>query len=229
MPQVPHRVRVLQRKVENWSRRKTGLCSNDCISTCSICTLGRIWKAVQLTLWTAESLALNLRHLSMIVSTGTGSSQSKVCNHTFCKINFSRIITGASQPTVWNDLAASDVIVRLVTTLEPELNSIALYKHHHVTCVLWWILNFDLFSSIAKTPDCCISNRWRPRRESNPRYKKVIQNAIQHFKKYDLGAPFVITNVPGRSVFNKAERRMAPLSNEIVAVILQHDFYGSPL
>ena len=46
-----------------------------------------------------------------------------------------------------------------------------------------------------------------------PRYKKNIAFAIDHFKRYDLDAIFVATNAPGRSTFNRVERRMAPLSN----------------
>ena len=61
-----------------------------------------------------------------------------------------------------------------------------------------YIINSDLFSSIAKTPDgkikpiVVLSTDGGP--NENPRYKKVIQNAIQHFKKYDLNALLVITN-----------------------------------
>ncbi|XP_055543502.1 uncharacterized protein LOC129729044 [Wyeomyia smithii] len=46
--------------------------------------------------------------------------------------------------------------------------------------------------------------------DENPRYRKVIQIAIHHFKEYNLDAMFV-TNAPGRRAFNRVERRMAPL------------------
>lgn len=39
----------------------------------------------------------------------------------------------------------------------------------------------------------------------------------------------VATNAPGRSAFNRVERRMAPLSKELSGVILEHDHYGSHL
>ena len=37
------------------------------------------------------------------------------------------------------------------------------------------------------------------------------------------------TNAPGRSAFNRVERRMAPLSRELAGLILSHDHYGSHL
>ena len=40
---------------------------------------------------------------------------------------------------------------------------------------------------------------------------------------------FVATNAPGRSAFNRVERRMAPLSHELAGLVLPYDFYGSHL
>ena len=37
------------------------------------------------------------------------------------------------------------------------------------------------------------------------------------------------TNAPGRSAFNRVERRMAPLSNKMAGIILPHDYYGTHL
>jgi hypothetical protein len=65
--------------------------------------------------------------------------------------------------------------------------------------------------------------------DENPRYQKVIETAIHHFKKQNFDAVFVATNEPGRSSFNRVERRMAPLSRELARLILQHDHYGSHL
>ncbi|KAJ8896472.1 hypothetical protein PR048_001816, partial [Dryococelus australis] len=65
--------------------------------------------------------------------------------------------------------------------------------------------------------------------DENPRYRKVIAHAIEHFKKYDLGAIFIVTNAPGRSAFNRVERRMAPLSRELTGVVLPHDSFGTHL
>ncbi|KAG5860711.1 hypothetical protein JTB14_029385, partial [Gonioctena quinquepunctata] len=65
--------------------------------------------------------------------------------------------------------------------------------------------------------------------DENPRYQKVIEFAIQHFKRHDLDALFLATNAPGRSAYNRVERRMAPLSRELAGLILPHDHLGSHL
>ncbi|KAG5889385.1 hypothetical protein JTB14_005084 [Gonioctena quinquepunctata] len=65
--------------------------------------------------------------------------------------------------------------------------------------------------------------------DENPRYQKVIVFAIQHFKRHDLDALFLATNAPGRSAYNRVERRMAPLSRELDGLILPHDPFGSHL
>lgn len=65
--------------------------------------------------------------------------------------------------------------------------------------------------------------------DENPRYERVIGSAIQHFKKFNLDAIYIATNAPGRSAFNRVERRMAPLSRELTGLILKHDNFGSHL
>lgn len=65
--------------------------------------------------------------------------------------------------------------------------------------------------------------------DENPPYGKVIDMAIHHFLKHNLDALFIMTNAPGRSAFNRAERRMAPLSRELSGLILPHDHYGTHL
>lgn len=65
--------------------------------------------------------------------------------------------------------------------------------------------------------------------DENPRYDKVVTAAINHFIDNDLDAYFVATNAPGRSAFNRVERRMAPLSRELAGLILPHEHYGSHL
>ena len=65
--------------------------------------------------------------------------------------------------------------------------------------------------------------------DENPRYVKVIQTAIHHFLKYNLDAIFIACNAPGRSAFNRVERRMAPLSRELSGLILEHDHFGNHL
>lgn len=61
------------------------------------------------------------------------------------------------------------------------------------------------------------------------RYPKVIASAIKHFKNYDLDAIFVATNAPGRSAFNRVERRMAPLNSHLSGLFLPHDKFGNHL
>jgi len=65
--------------------------------------------------------------------------------------------------------------------------------------------------------------------DENPRYQEVIRVAIHHFLRYDFDSLFIATNAPGRSAFNRAERKMAPLSKELTGLILPHDHYGSHL
>lgn len=65
--------------------------------------------------------------------------------------------------------------------------------------------------------------------DENPRYEKVIAHANAHFKRFDLDGFFAITNAPGRSAYNRVERRMAPLSRELAGLILPHNHYGSHL
>jgi len=40
--------------------------------------------------------------------------------------------------------------------------------------------------------------------------------AIHHFLEHDLDCMILATNTPGRSAFNRMERRMEPLSRELV-------------
>ncbi|KAJ6639294.1 hypothetical protein Bhyg_12037 [Pseudolycoriella hygida] len=65
--------------------------------------------------------------------------------------------------------------------------------------------------------------------DENPRYEKVAKMNVHHFLKYDLDALFVACNAPGRSAFNRVERRMATLSKSIVGIILPYDHYGAHL
>lgn len=61
--------------------------------------------------------------------------------------------------------------------------------------------------------------------DGNLRYELVIVSAVQHFKNFDLDAINVATNAPGRSVFNRVERRMSPLSSELSGVVLKHYYF----
>lgn len=65
--------------------------------------------------------------------------------------------------------------------------------------------------------------------DENPRYQKTINASIDYFCNFDLDALFVATNAPGRSAYNRVERRMAPLTHDISGVILPHNHFGSHL
>lgn len=95
------------------------------------------------------------------------------------------------------------------------------------------LLNLSEFSGVMKTntghvkPVLMITVDGGP--DENPRYDKVICVAIHHFLENDLDALIIATNAPGRSAFNRVERRMAPLSRELAGLILPHEHYGSHL
>ena len=65
--------------------------------------------------------------------------------------------------------------------------------------------------------------------DENPRHPKVIENTIDHFRKYNLDAFIVMTLAPGMSAYNYEERRMAPLSKALAGILLPHDTFGSHL
>lgn len=65
--------------------------------------------------------------------------------------------------------------------------------------------------------------------DESPRFQNVINVAISHFNKFNLDAIFIATNAPGRSAYNRVERRMAPLSRELAGVLLPHDHFGNHL
>ena len=65
--------------------------------------------------------------------------------------------------------------------------------------------------------------------DDNPRFPKTITYVIDFFKNHNLDALFWATNAPGRSAFNRVERRMAPLSRQLSGVVIPHDKFGSHL
>lgn len=89
------------------------------------------------------------------------------------------------------------------------------------------------FKSLCKTingkikPICIITVDGGP--DESPLHLKVIQNIIGHFLRYDLDGLYVVANAPGKSAYNRVERRMAPSSHGLFGVILQHDHFGSHL
>ncbi len=53
----------------------------------------------------------------------------------------------------------------------------------------------------------------------------MINIATHYLKKNNKDAIFIVTNVPGRSAFNRIERKMASLSKELAGLILPHDHF----
>ena len=62
-----------------------------------------------------------------------------------------------------------------------------------------------------------------------PDIQKTIECATDFFLSQDLDAFFIVTNTPGRSAFNRVERRMVKFSKELSGVVLPHDNFGSHL
>ena len=65
--------------------------------------------------------------------------------------------------------------------------------------------------------------------DENTRYSNTIACAIDYFVSEELDALFIATNAPGRSAFNRCERRMSPLSKELSGVILEYEHFGNHL
>ena len=66
-------------------------------------------------------------------------------------------------------------------------------------------------------------------RDENPRYSNTVNCAIEYFCEHNFDAYFVATNAPGRSAFNRVERRMSNLRKELSGVILPHNHFGTHL
>ena len=62
-----------------------------------------------------------------------------------------------------------------------------------------------------------------------PQYPKPLQTAVTLFKELKLDVPLHGVNAAGLSAFNPVERRMAPLSYELMGIILPYDSYGNYL
>ena len=62
-----------------------------------------------------------------------------------------------------------------------------------------------------------------------PRFPKSLRVAVFLFKALNLDVYIHATNAAGLSAFNPVERRMAPLSHDLVGLILKYDTYGSHL
>ena len=62
-----------------------------------------------------------------------------------------------------------------------------------------------------------------------PRFPKVLSTAVDLFKMLNLDDLIYGVNAAGLSAFNSVERRMAPLSHDLVGIILPHDSFGNHL
>jgi len=62
-----------------------------------------------------------------------------------------------------------------------------------------------------------------------PRFPKPLRVAVFLFKSLNLDVYIHATNAAGLSAFNPVERSMAPLTHDLVGLVLQHDIFGSHL
>ena len=62
-----------------------------------------------------------------------------------------------------------------------------------------------------------------------PRFPKPLNSAVSLFKELKLDALIHGVNAAGLSAFNPVERRMAPLSHDLIGIILPHDTFGTHL
>ena len=65
--------------------------------------------------------------------------------------------------------------------------------------------------------------------DENSRYENNKKMACLTFKKMNLDCLVEFTQAPGLSAFNRAERKMYPLSKEMTGLVLPHDTFGSHL
>ena len=65
--------------------------------------------------------------------------------------------------------------------------------------------------------------------DENPRYENNKKMACLTFQKMNLDCLIEFTQAPGLSAFNRAERKMYPLSKEMTGLVLPHDSFGSHL
>ena len=65
--------------------------------------------------------------------------------------------------------------------------------------------------------------------DENPRFHNNIVMGCKTFQHFNLDCYIEVTNAPGLSAYNRAERRMYHLSKELTGVVLPYDTYGSHL
>ena len=65
--------------------------------------------------------------------------------------------------------------------------------------------------------------------DENPRFEKNINMACKTFEDFQLDMLMEVTNAPGLSAYNRAERKMYPLSKALTGVVLPYETFGSHL
>ena len=81
------------------------------------------------------------------------------------------------------------------------------------------IRSLDIFNdsfnndTVASKPVMIVTVDGGP--DEHPRYAKTIECAINYFSSQGLDRFFLPTNAPGRSAFNRIERRMVKFSQEL--------------
>lgn len=65
--------------------------------------------------------------------------------------------------------------------------------------------------------------------DESARNAKKISFAIRHFRDYDLDALYLVNDAPGQSTFNRTDRRLASLGNQLTDLVIPHDRCGSHL
>lgn len=56
--------------------------------------------------------------------------------------------------------------------------------------------------------------------DETPRFPKILDVAIQQFKKWSLDALLISTHAQGMSAYNQVKRKMASLNNALMGILL---------
>ena len=123
------------------------------------------------------------------------------------------------------------LLILAQSTAQFEMLNTGSSAYHHLQDMKR-IRSFDIFDGSFKNngeakPVMIVTVDGGP--DKNSRHRKTIECAIDYFLSQDLDAFFLATNAPGRSAFNRVERRMVKFSKELSGVVLPHDNFGSHL
>lgn len=61
------------------------------------------------------------------------------------------------------------------------------------------------------------------------RFRKTLYFSIKKFKTYNLDAFILVTQAPGQSTLNIAQRRLALLAQDLTGLVLPHNYFGTHL